>query len=136
VARAAFLCLPWRIVFACASQTLSNLVAADQAVRLPVLRPLLGFDKLEIMEEARRLGIAEIAALPDQDCCRLFLPRRVATRNTADRLARIEARSRLDILVDEALNRLQQFDLDACLHPAPHDSMAYSGLQGSRDALG
>jgi thiamine biosynthesis protein ThiI len=119
-----------------ASQTLSNMVTADQVASLPVLRPLLGFDKLEIMDEARRLGTAEIAALPDQDCCQLFLPRRVATRTTADRLARIEARGGLDTLVDEALNRLQQFDLDACLDPAAHDSMAYPGLERSRDALG
>ncbi|WP_366526299.1 tRNA uracil 4-sulfurtransferase ThiI [Mycobacterium sp.] len=112
-----------------ASQTLPNLIAADQAASLPVLRPLLGFDKLEIMDEARRLGIAEIAALPDQDCCQLFLPARVATRTSADRLAAIEARSGLDTLVDEALNRLQQFDLDAYLYPAARRSSAYPGLK-------
>ncbi|MBS4726968.1 tRNA 4-thiouridine(8) synthase ThiI [Mycobacterium sp. SM1] len=118
-----------------ASQTLSNMIATDQATSLPVLRPLLGFDKLEIMDEARRLGIAEIAALPDQDCCQLFLPPRVATRTCAKRLARIEARGGLDTLVDEALDRLQQFDLDTYLHPAARCSPANPTKAGS-DVVG
>ncbi len=58
-----------------ASQTLDNLAAIDAAARLPVLRPLIGMDKDEITEQARRLGTFEISTLPDQDCCQLFVPR-------------------------------------------------------------
>lgn len=97
-----------------ASQTLSNLAATDQASGLPVLRPLLAFDKLEILEEARRIGTADIAALPHQDCCQLFQPRRVATYSDAARLAEIEARADLDELVDNVLSHVQEFDLDSC----------------------
>jgi thiamine biosynthesis protein ThiI len=102
-----------------ASQTLSNLAATEQAVGLPVLRPLLAFDKLEILQEARRIGTAEIATLPHQDCCRLFRPRRVATYTDPGRLAEIEARADLDELVDNVLSHVQEFDLDFCGDTAP-----------------
>ena len=74
------------------SQTLTNITALDDAVKLPILRPLLGWDKTEIMAEARRLGTLAISELPDQDCCTLLTPRRVETRAKIDDLRRIELR--------------------------------------------
>ncbi len=103
-----------------ASQTLSNLATADQATTLPVLRPLLAFDKREIIDEAQRLGTADIAALPDEDCCQLFQPSRAATRTTDAQLARIEARAQLDTLIDELVaDQLQEFSLDFAGSDAP-----------------
>ena len=58
-----------------ASQTLDNLAVIDQAAAGPVLRPLVGMDKEEITQQARRIGTFEISTLPDQDCCQLFVPR-------------------------------------------------------------
>ena len=55
-------------------------------------RPLLGWDKTEIMAEARRLDTLAISGLPDQDCCTLLTPRRVETRAKIDDLRRIEIR--------------------------------------------
>jgi thiamine biosynthesis protein ThiI len=63
-----------------ASQTLPNIARIDEVAGLPVLRPLIGMDKLEITAEARRLGTFEISIEPDQDCCTLFTPRHPATR--------------------------------------------------------
>jgi thiamine biosynthesis protein ThiI len=74
------------------SQTLTNITALDDAVQLPILRPLLGWDKTEIMAEARRLDTLAISELPDQDCCTLLTPRRVETRAKIDDLRRIEIR--------------------------------------------
>jgi tRNA uracil 4-sulfurtransferase len=74
------------------SQTLTNITALDDAVKLPILRPLLGWDKTEIMAEARRLDTLAISELPDQDCCTLLTPRRVETRAKIDDLRRIEVR--------------------------------------------
>jgi len=74
------------------SQTLTNITALDDAVTLPILRPLLGWDKTEIMAEARRLDTLAISELPDQDCCTLLTPRRVETRAKIDDLRRIEIR--------------------------------------------
>ncbi|GAB2886891.1 tRNA 4-thiouridine(8) synthase ThiI [Streptomyces deserti] len=74
------------------SQTLSNLATVEQAATLPLLRPLLAWDKEEIMAEADRLGTGEISRLPDEDCCSLLAPRSVATRTTPSGLERLERR--------------------------------------------
>ncbi len=63
-----------------ASQTLSNIARIDEAATVPILRPLIGMDKLEITAEARRLGTFEISIEPDADCCTLFVPKHPATR--------------------------------------------------------
>jgi thiamine biosynthesis protein ThiI len=80
------------------SQTLPNITALDDAVHLPILRPLLGMDKTEIMAEARRLGTLEISELPDEDCCTLLTPRRAETRAKIDDLRKIEGRLDADEL--------------------------------------
>ena len=58
-----------------ASQTLENIAAVDEVATLPVLRPLIGSDKLEIIAEARRIGTYEISIADHTDCCTLFMPR-------------------------------------------------------------
>ena len=63
-----------------ASQTIENMTSITSAATLPVLRPLIGFDKDEIMAEAARLGTYSISIIPDQDCCTLFTPRHPATK--------------------------------------------------------
>jgi thiamine biosynthesis protein ThiI len=62
-----------------ASQTLDNMATIDQAASGPVLRPLVGMDKEEITQQARRIGTYDLSTLPDQDCCQLFVPRSPAT---------------------------------------------------------
>ncbi len=71
-----------------ASQTLDNLSVIASAATLPILRPLVGMDKDEIVAEAQALGTFPISIVPDQDCCQLFTPRRPATRS---RVAEVEA---------------------------------------------
>lgn len=71
-----------------ASQTLDNMAIIQQAARLPILRPLVGMDKQEIIDQARRIGTFEISTIPDQDCCQLFVPKHPATKA---RLAEVEA---------------------------------------------
>ncbi|HEY7366579.1 MAG TPA: tRNA uracil 4-sulfurtransferase ThiI [Methylomirabilota bacterium] len=78
-----------------ASQTLTNLARIDEVAGLPLLRPLVGMDKLEITAEAQRLGTFEISIEPDADCCTLFVPRHPSTRVSADEIRAAEAR--LDI---------------------------------------
>lgn len=62
-----------------ASQTLDNIRATDQSVELPVFRPLIGTDKLEIIAEAQRLGTFDISSQDAPDCCTLFMPRNPET---------------------------------------------------------
>ncbi|MGE5218974.1 MAG: tRNA uracil 4-sulfurtransferase ThiI [Chloroflexota bacterium] len=63
-----------------ASQTLDNMAVIQQATRLPILRPVVGMDKQEIIDQARRIGTFEISSVPDQDCCQLFVPKHPATK--------------------------------------------------------
>jgi thiamine biosynthesis protein ThiI len=63
-----------------ASQTLDNMAVIEQAARLPILRPLVGMDKQEIIDQARRIGTFDISSIPDQDCCQLFVPKHPATK--------------------------------------------------------
>ncbi len=63
-----------------ASQTLENMAVIQQAATLPILRPLVGMDKQEIIDQARRIGTFDISSIPDQDCCQLFVPKHPATK--------------------------------------------------------
>jgi tRNA uracil 4-sulfurtransferase len=63
-----------------ASQTLDNMTVIQEAARLPILRPLVGMDKQEIIDQARRIGTFDISSIPDQDCCQLFVPKHPATK--------------------------------------------------------
>jgi tRNA uracil 4-sulfurtransferase len=91
------------------SQTLANITALDDAVRLPILRPLIGWDKMEIMAEARRIRTLAISELPDQDCCTLLTPRRVETKARIDDLRRIEGRLDADDLAAELARNAQEY---------------------------
>jgi thiamine biosynthesis protein ThiI len=63
-----------------ASQTLENLSVIEQAASLSILRPLVGMDKQEIIDQARKIGTFDTSAIPDQDCCQLFVPQHPATK--------------------------------------------------------
>ena len=63
-----------------ASQTLDNMAVIQQAATVPILRPLVGMDKQEIIDQARRIGTFDMSSLPDQDCCQLFVPKHPATK--------------------------------------------------------
>ena len=58
-----------------ASQTLENIAAIDEAATLPILRPLIGNDKIEIITDAKRIGTFELSTVDHADCCTLFMPR-------------------------------------------------------------
>ncbi len=90
-----------------ASQTLDNLAVIEEAVSLPVLRPLIGSDKEEIVQQARRLGSYDISVQPDQDCCRFFMPRHPATFSTLEEVRAAEERLPVDALVRMGLERAE-----------------------------
>jgi tRNA uracil 4-sulfurtransferase len=91
------------------SQTMTNLAALDDAVRMPILRPLIGWDKTEIMAEARRIGTLAISELPDQDCCSLLTPRRVETKARIDDLHKIETRLEADEMAYALAQTAQEY---------------------------
>jgi thiamine biosynthesis protein ThiI len=85
-----------------ASQTLENIVAIEEALAVPVLRPLVGFDKQEIIELARRLGTYNVSIEPHDDCCSFLMPRNPATRARAEELRDAESSLPMDELVRAA----------------------------------
>jgi len=97
-----------------ASQTLENLTVIEEAVKLPLFRPLIGMDKEEITEQAKEIGTYEISIQRDQDCCTLFVPRHPATRATMDDIGRAEMTLDLDRLVKAGAERA---DLEAFTSP-------------------
>ena len=86
-----------------ASQTLHNLAAIEDASTMPVLRPLVGANKQEIIDAARSIGTYEVSIQPDQDCCSLFVPKSPETRSSPARAAWLESALPVVDLVKEAL---------------------------------
>jgi tRNA uracil 4-sulfurtransferase len=86
-----------------ASQTIENLTVINEAATLPVLRPLIGMDKDEIMAEAQRLGTFPISIIPDQDCCTLFTPKHPATKARRGDVLAAEASLDIKAIVERAV---------------------------------
>jgi len=86
-----------------ASQTLSNLRAIEEVTSLPVLRPLAGDNKEEIILQARRIGTYEISIEPYEDCCSVFVPKRPETRADLDTVREIDAQLDLAPLIEQTL---------------------------------
>ncbi len=91
-----------------ASQTLTNLRSIEAIADIPILRPLIGEDKSEIIEKAQRIGTFDVSTRPHQDCCSLFVPKHPATRASLTDLADAESGLDIEALVEEALNNLEK----------------------------
>ena len=94
-----------------ASQTAEALVVTDSVVTMPVMRPLIAMDKVDIMDKAREIGTYDISIQPYEDCCTVFLPKHPVTK---PKLARIEqSESALDVkaLVDAAVASEEIIDI-------------------------
>lgn len=88
-----------------ASQTLQNLSAVDQVLGMPLFRPLIAYDKQEIIDLGERLGFGEIVNLPYKDCCSI-VARHPATRANLDQIEEIEAGIGLDSLIEQSLSEM------------------------------
>lgn len=96
-----------------ASQTLENLGAVGAVATLSLLRPLVGTDKVEIVDEARAIGTYDISAEAHQDCCTLFEPREPATRASSAQLDAAEAAYDVDAMVKACLDAATVREVDA-----------------------
>ena len=89
-----------------------------------MLRPLLAWDKEEIIDEARRIGTESVSRQPDEDCCRLLTPPSVATNAKPDQLATLARRADLDELAHTALGKAQVMTIDPSEEATPTGSSA------------
>lgn len=92
-----------------ASQTLSNIATVDEVATMPILRPLIGWNKNEIIAEADHIGTGDISILPDQDCCTLLAPPRPAVYSDPIDLSRVEKRADVDVLVESAVGQVEEY---------------------------
>ena len=86
-----------------ASQTAEALVVTDSVVSMPVFRPLIGMDKIEIMDRAQEIGTYEKSIEPYEDCCTVFLPKHPATKPRLEKILESESRLDIETLVNNAI---------------------------------
>lgn len=92
-----------------ASQTLQNLRVVEQAVHLPILRPLIGYDKQEIITIARDMGTYTLSIAPSSGC--QAVPHKPSTRARLEDMLREEQQVPVDRLLDEAMEKLEEIQL-------------------------
>ena len=95
-----------------ASQTLDAMVCTDAVCSMPVLRPLVGMDKEEIVRISRKIGTFETSILPYEDCCTVFTPKHPRTKPKPEELEEAEKALDVDGLVEEAVNGIERVMLD------------------------
>lgn len=95
-----------------ASQTVQGLVVTDNAVQLPVMRPLIAFDKVDIMEIAQKIGTFETSIQPFEDCCTVFLPKHPVTKPKLERILESESKLDCEALIQSALETRETVTVD------------------------
>lgn len=90
-----------------ASQTLESITVTNDVAEMPVFRPLIGLDKVEIMDIARRIDTYETSIQPYEDCCTIFTPKHPLTRPNLDRILRSEEKLDIEGLVDRAIEGIE-----------------------------
>ena len=86
-----------------ASQTMNSLIATNEVCELPVYRPLIGFDKQEIVEISEKIGTYETSILPFEDCCTIFVAKHPVTKPNLAVIKRHE--ENLKDCIDEMMQR-------------------------------
>lgn len=91
-----------------ASQTIESITSSNSVVTMPVLRPLIAFDKIDIIDISRKIDTYETSILPYEDCCTVFLPKFPAIKPNLEKV--IKAESKLDVegLINEALSNIEK----------------------------
>ena len=92
-----------------ASQTVQGLVVTDNAVQMPVMRPLIAMDKVDIMAIAQKIGTFDISIQPYEDCCTVFLPKHPSTKPKLESILRSEANLDVEGLIDSAFKTMEEY---------------------------
>ncbi len=91
-----------------ASQTLESLCATDDAVQMPVFRPLIGFDKDEIVTVAKKINTFATSILPYEDCCTVFVPEHPVTKPSVEGIRKSEAKVDFSSMIETALKNTEE----------------------------
>ena len=98
-----------------ASQTLTSMKVINEVTNIPVIRPLACFDKLEIMDIARKIGTYDISIIPYEDCCTVFVPRHPVINPRLDICLKEEEKFDYQLLVDEAVSSIQTITINSSI---------------------
>ena len=98
-----------------ASQTMHSLAATNDVCTLPVYRPLIGFDKQEIIDVSEKIGTYETSILPFEDCCTIFVAKHPVTKPNLNVIRRSEQKLKenIDMLVKEAIDSVETIIVEA-----------------------
>jgi thiamine biosynthesis protein ThiI len=113
-----------------ASQTIENLRSIEAVATLPVFRPLIGMDKVEIIREAERIGTYELSIEPHDDCCSFLMPAHPATRSSPEELAAAERGLDVEAEVERLLAGVEQREVGG---DGPGDGRADGERTGTGD---
>ena len=91
-----------------ASQTMKSLYCTDDAAEFPVYRPLIGFDKQDIIDKAEEIGTADISILPYEDCCTIFVAKHPVTKPNLNVIKCSE--QRLNEVIDDLMQKAIETD--------------------------
>lgn len=94
-----------------ASQTAEALVVTDATVKMPVMRPLIALDKVDIIQKAKDIGTFETSIMPYEDCCTVFLPKHPATKPKLEKILESESKLDVDALVEAAVEKMEIIDI-------------------------
>ena len=94
-----------------ASQTIESITSSNSVVTMPVLRPLIMFDKIDIIDIARKIDTYETSILPYEDCCTVFLPKFPAIKPNLDRVLKAESKLDVEGLIAEAFTKIEKYVL-------------------------
>ena len=94
-----------------ASQTAESLVVTDASVTMPVMRPLIAMDKVDIMDKAMEIGTYETSIQPYEDCCTVFLPKHPATKPKLERILESESKLDCEALIAAAVESEEIIDI-------------------------
>lgn len=94
-----------------ASQTMEALGCTDAVVNMPVFRPVVGFDKIEIIERAEKIGTYETSSLPYEDCCTVFTPKHPATKPRIDLIEKAELVLESEALIEKAIAGIEYIQI-------------------------
>ena len=95
-----------------ASQTMEAMASTQAVIRLPVLQPLIGMDKEEIVQLSRKIGTFDTSILPYEDCCTVFTPRHPRTRPKLKEVEAAEAALDVEALVEEAFQGIERIPIE------------------------
>jgi len=91
------------------SQTLPNINITDRAIKIPVLRPLIGFDKEEIINKAKKIGSLDISLKPQEDCCTLFIPKHQTGKGNLEIIEKLEKKIGSTKLIKEIIKQIELY---------------------------